>query len=422
MDLPGNAIGITDIQGHRDCPRRFDFGMVRHTEAGELPEAESSNNAYGSAIHEVIHLIEEGATDEAAIQHAFNRYGRWLEPEDLDRLKKDIETYHQRDYLGVRTMAAEQDFRVPLMKWRCPQCQGSGESGDVVVFGDENATENCEMCGGEGEVTIYYRFKVDRLYQRLDDPGAFLHIDYKSSKWPRTQKEVDEDTQLWSYNWAIHEIWPEVERLEQVYDQLLHGPLYTRKSAERRAEIKEWLIKQATAILENDERGADGRLKPRFNMWCAYCEILTDCEVIPRLSDWAQSRIKAEREAVAGLDLGDTLVSADDLSRFTTLLKPAGDGRKALEAYEETVKDVLRTLPTSTRQELGYRLSNRSRDTWDPEALRAAQGLLGEPFFDLVTLAKKRLEEAEVPDDTKDAVMSLAQKKASKPALVQIKK
>jgi hypothetical protein len=419
MRLPDNAIGITDINQYRECARRFGFGMDRHTELGERPEGEGPNNAYGSAIHEAIHAVEEGATDDDAIQHAFERYGKWLEPDDLERLKTDLATYHERDYLGVKTVASEGEYKVPLMTWACYECGGSGERDEAVFAEGESA--KCEECNN-GEITIYYRFKVDRLYQRLDSPADFLHIDYKSSRWPRTQAEVDGDTQMWAYNWAIHEIWPECERLEQVYDQLVHGPIYTRKSAEKRARIKAWLIKQATTILRDEKVEPDGLLEPKFNQWCACCEILTSCSVVPRISDWAQSKIKAQREAIEALDLGDTLVKADDLSRFVDLLDTAIDGKKALEAYEESVKDVLRALPKTTREELGWRLSDRSRNVWDPEALRAAQQLIGEPFFDLVTLAKKRLQEAEIPDEAKEAVMSLAAKRSSKPALMKAKR
>jgi hypothetical protein len=35
---------------------------------------------------------------------------------------------------------------------------------------------------------IYLRTRIDRLYQRLDNPGVFVHVDYKSSRWPKTQR------------------------------------------------------------------------------------------------------------------------------------------------------------------------------------------------------------------------------------------
>jgi hypothetical protein len=195
MDLPNNEIGISDILAWRDCPRRMSFSMRRWTDRGEPPEATNESNAYGSAIHMVFDLIErEGLTDSEAIQRAFDRYGGHLWPHDLLRMRRDVDTYHERDPSGVRLIGSEINVRVPLFKW------GNGEQ-------------------------IWFRGQIDRLYERVNSPGRFIHRDYKSSKWPKTQEEIDEDLQMWSYNWLIHEFWPECEDLEQVYDQLLEGEL-----------------------------------------------------------------------------------------------------------------------------------------------------------------------------------------------------
>src|SRR3954469_25000723 len=203
MKLPGNAIGPTDIQQYRDCPRRFEFGMQRHTDAGEHPEAQSSSTAYGSAVHEAIAFAEaEAALDDPAIQRAFDLYAKWLEPEDLERLRRDLATYRERDYAGARTVAVEEELRVPLFEH-------------------------------DGE-TIYLRTRIDRLYQRLDNPAVFIHVDYKSSRWPRSQQEVHEDRQLWLTNYIVHEVWPECETLVQAYDQLNFGVITTRKTDEQR--------------------------------------------------------------------------------------------------------------------------------------------------------------------------------------------
>lgn len=392
MDLPGDSIGISDIKQWRECPRRMNFGMARHTEEGELPESEGPNTAYGSAIHDVVHLIEvEDLTDDQACQTAFDRYGTWLEPDDLDRLKKDIATYHERNYVGVRTVAAEDDLRVPLM----------------VHDGKQ----------------IYFRFKLDRLYQRLDDEGAFIHIDYKSSKWPRTAREVHEDKQLWAYNWAIHEMWPECDRLEQIYDQLMHGPEPTRKNDEQRAQIKEWLQRQALAIIKDERVEDDGLPKAKFNNWCAYCPILTSCPVVPRLSHFAQTKLAVMREGVEGLDTGDTLPDPDEIRPYIERFEIAKDGSKALEAYEDEIKKLLRRLPRETREELGYKLSPRRTTQFSSEALRTAHGLLGDDFYSLITLGKTKVEEYPMDDRDREAVLDLGSKvEGGSPAVTKIKK
>src|SRR4051812_13025150 len=280
MKLPGNAIGPTDIQQYRDCPRRFEFGMRRHTEAGEHPEAQGPSTAYGSAVHEAIAFAEtEVASDDQAVQRAFDRYAKWLGPEDLEQLRTDLQTYRARDYVGVRTVAVEKELRIPLFEH-------------------------------EGQ-TIYLRTRIDRLYQRLDNPGVFIHVDYKSSKWPRSAKEVHEDRQLWLTNLIVHEVYPECETLRQIYDQLNFGQLRTDKNEAQRALIREWAIKQITTILHDES------LAPAKNTWCPWCPLLESCSVVRDSTDYAAAVIavlapehKEGRKTVTELDpaLYDTYV------------------------------------------------------------------------------------------------------------------
>jgi hypothetical protein len=266
LKLPGNAIGITDLLSYQDCPRRFAFGMRRHDKSpvvhpetgveyvmGDAPEAESPATAYGSAVHDAIELVDDLLTPEEAVERVFPTYGPWLEPADLDRLIEDLAIYKGRDYTGVRIVAQEDDMRVPLFVH-------------------------------EGE-TIYFRFKLDKLYQRLDDDASFIHIDYKTSKWAKSQEEVHKDLQMWAYNFGIHEAFPECERLLQTYDQLRFGQVNTRKTEKQRAQMKAWLIAATKAVL------ADRALLPKFNQWCPWCEIANDCPVIKRLSDYSLSKI-----------------------------------------------------------------------------------------------------------------------------------
>jgi hypothetical protein len=196
VKLPNNEVGISDILQWRDCAARMEFGMRRHTQ-GDPPESWSPANAYGSAVHDAIEQLEDGATEDEAVQYAFGRYSKWLEPGDVSLLYDDLRLYVERDEIGVRTIVAEQDHRFPLFEYK-------------------------------GE-TIFFRFRLDRLYQRLDDERMFIGIDYKTSKWAKSQAEVDEDLQMWAYNVGIFEfladVYPEIEdpQLVQVYDQLRYG-------------------------------------------------------------------------------------------------------------------------------------------------------------------------------------------------------
>jgi hypothetical protein len=112
MNLPNDSIGISDILSYRECPRRMSYGMRRHTGQGtqsddRTPEAGSWATVYGSAIHEAIAATEDGYDDEAAIKQTWKVYGSKLMPSDLDLLRRDLETYHSRDFPNTRTVASE---------------------------------------------------------------------------------------------------------------------------------------------------------------------------------------------------------------------------------------------------------------------------------------------------------------------------
>ncbi len=219
MKLPDSSVGISDILQYRDCPARFAFGMRRHVELPERlqiepgerdepPEATNWTNAYGSAVHEAIHHVEQGDTHTAAIDKALLKYGIYLNPQDIALLREDLEVYERRRPLGVTLVGSEMELRVPL-------------------FEDEE------------HGLIYFRFRLDVLHRLIANPDVFLHRDYKSSKWQKSASEVHEDPQLWSYNWAIHDFLPECKTLLQTYDQLKFGERWVLTLGGRQDRVRQ---------------------------------------------------------------------------------------------------------------------------------------------------------------------------------------
>lgn len=383
MKLPDNSIGISDINAWRECPHRMAFGMQRWEEEGEAPEAEGPNTAYGSAVHHAIEYVErELASDDEAIQAAFNEYGKWLDPDDLERMKKDMQTYRTRDkqFEGWRAVAVESDFRVPMFK-------------------------------RQGE-TYYFRFKLDRLYQSLTNPAQFAHVDYKSSKWKKTEEEVHGDPQMWSYNFGIHEVFPECESLQQFYDQLLFGIVPTRKSAGQREQIKEWLVKQMNAVLDDEE------LDPKFNQWCPYCPLLESCPEPRRTAEFARARIAAL--APEDIDTGRLEIDPDLIEVYVTEAENAKTNVKALERFIASVNEVVRDMPTAVRTYHGYELGGKELNVWTPDGLRDAHAILGDDFYSLVKLGKTRLDKALKGDDRRGEIMQLALKEGQNPSVKKI--
>lgn len=373
MKLPDNAIGISDVLKYRECGRKFLYSMRRWQEGGQPPEDNNPRTLYGTIFHDTVSLIEEkDLSDEEAVEAAFAKYAAILEPADLPKIKADLQTYRERDLTGVRTIANELDVRVPLMEW-------------------------------EGE-TIYFRGQIDRLYQKLNDEAAFVHVDFKTSRWQKTEEEVHQDLQMWAYNWLIHEYWPECEELSQVYDQLRFGQVATRKSEAQRAEIKGWLIQQVTAILKDSEPQA------RFNRWCPYCPIKYDCPVIDRLSDFEVARINE-------LSPDEPINEDLDLTHYVAKLDDVQTAIKTLEEYANRIKGVVRELPADRQNELGYSLAGRSFDVWDADALESAHQVLGDDFYRMVKLSKTTINNYLGEDERREVVLNLATKQTGTPQL-----
>lgn len=401
MELPGDSIGISDILAHRDCPRRMSYGMKRHVGKGmqsddKTPESRSYATHYGSAVHHAIQAVEEGSTIEDAVQSAWNVYGALLEPGDVQLLRDDLALYQSRDFPGTRTVASEDDVRVPLFRYN-------------------------------GRL-IYFRFKLDRLYERIDAPGTFIHIDYKSSRHAKSAKDVQEDLQLWSYNFGIHEFWPEVDNLIQVYDQLRYGQEPTQKSPKQREQIKDWLIKAATAILEDEDFRDDGLLKPTKNDWCAWCPIMMDCPVVSELSDFSRTTIavlaprrpKLKKSGEPSKVMEDVPLEAARLDEYLEVFEDAKAAARILDRFTTEVAGLLKRMPEAELADVGYRLREKTMRDFTPEAKRQLLEKLGPDAFCVLAGISKTGLESYFGDDTEsvDWALSLADERKGAPSVV----
>lgn len=364
MKLPRNEIGVTDLLGYALCPSRMQFGMRRH-EGKESPEGIIPEGAYGSAVHHMVEVYDKTLDEDTAVREAFTKHIHWLDVEDLDALRDDLETYKQRDPVGVRTVLSEEEARVPLF---------------------EHPTEGL----------IYFRFRVDRLYQRLDNEGIFEHIDYKTSKWRKTEGQVHEDPQLWSYNWGLHELLPEIEHLRQFYDQMRFGVEETSKTDYQRGQIKEWLIVAATAVIEDHEH------LPTFNDFCAWCPLKMDCpEIREGLTDFALARIavlaprnpKLKKDGTPGKLLGPPELDPERFTEYVEVLPKVKQAIKALDKFQETVGAALKTMPSDRREALGYRTFTKSSSYIPPHRMRELAEEIGwDNFAQIANLSRAAAE------------------------------
>jgi hypothetical protein len=370
MKLPDNSIGISDIMDYRECPQRFVFSMRRHVELPERlqlepnekdepPEKTNYTNAYGSAIHDCIHLVEKtGMSHERAIEEVMKRYGIYLEPGDIAMLREDLNTYERRRPLGVTLVGTEMELRVPLFMH-------------------------------EGE-QIYFRFRLDVLQRLISNPAVFVHRDYKSSKWQRTDAEVHKDPQMWAYNWGIHEYFPECKTLLQTYDQLKFGEVQTTKNDEQRRNMKQWLIDNVKIIL------SDETYKPKANDFCRFCPLVLTCREPRRLAKSTQGKLsllapltkEGRRIKVEFFEEGQELERIIEKE-----LPQMMQTRKHIEHVEKALKEIIAQMPQAERERLGWRLQPNNQRTISGVGLRELHEAMGDTFYSLISLPITRLEE-----------------------------
>jgi hypothetical protein len=189
---------------------------------------------------------------------------------------------------------------------------------------------------------IYFRTRVDRLYERLDAPGHFIHVDYKSSRHAKSESEVHDDKQLWAYNFGIcTSTGPRSSDLVQLYDQLATARCRRRRTATAaRADARVAHRAGATAVIEDEDWQADGLLEPKKNQWCAWCPIMESCPTSPQLTEFALLEIetlaptvKEGRKTVVELDPG---LLPEYLYRFEN----AQEAVKILERFDREGHEV----------------------------------------------------------------------------------
>lgn len=371
MKLPNNEIGISDIVGYRECPQRFVFGMRRHVELPERlqlepnerdepPESTNWTNAYGSAIHEAIHLVEQDhVSHEKAIEATMLKYGTYLDPDHMRMLREDLALFERRRVLGVTLVGTEMELRVPLF-----------------------------VHPTEGQ--IFFRFRLDAVHRLIANPSVFLHRDYKSSAWQKTAAEVHKDPQMWAYNWAIHEYFPECVTLLQTYDQLRYGEEPTTKNDQQRRDMKLWLIDMVKIII------ADNTFKPKINDFCRYCALVLTCReprraaaatrgmlaaLAPLTKDGRRVRVEFAEEAFEIEDLIE--------SELPKLMQT----RKHIEHVEKALKAALEKMSQEERERLGWRLRDRKTRTISTDGLRELHAHMGDTFYEIVKLPITRLED-----------------------------
>ena len=139
--------------------------------------------------------------------------------------------------------------------------------------------------------------RIDRLPY-----GAFEVIDYKTSKKPATQAEVDNDKQLGIYKLAVNHMWPEAKDVRLTLYFLKHPmQLSTTRQDSELETLKEEIILTAEKIEKATQRmaslGLETEFAPKTNSFCDWCEYGHLCPLQKHKINKSQiSNLKSQNE------------------------------------------------------------------------------------------------------------------------------
>lgn len=361
MKLPENSLGISDAIQFHECPKLFLRNMSRHTRSeGALDETmiggHSEILAYGSCVHDAALIIAENPEIylDDAVDQAWKKWAAWLSPERHAELREDAAVVQQRSIEAMENLelvCAEQELKVPIFV-------GRGEEGGL----DE-----------EEGIWYYYRFRIDALYRRKDDPTHYVIRDFKTTRRQKFQSDIDEDMQFTAYDYGVREAFGKnVNQVTIWYDQLKHGEIFSSRTERDRIKFQEYIESTIKAVLDTPVEVVAETY--HLNEWCSWCPLLDSCGVI----DHVIGISKIDLMKNADLDGFDPEMVENMVGQYETVRQ----AQKALKEYADRVSDFLKNNP-GTYAGKKYYTSNVRQIKWKA---RDVFDLVGDGFVDKLPL------------------------------------
>lgn len=322
MLLPNNSLGVSDALQFSRCPRLFTHNIRRFSEgeepiyiAGDL----SVPLAYGNAVHEGALAIVKNPDIylDDALDLAWAEWSHALEPKHHAELKGDLQQIldRTREAENMRLVSAEEDMMVPVYR---------GEADPELQMGDEEA------------VWYYYRFRIDALYEVLDEPGHYVIRDFKSYRRKKWQDDIDEDDQFTGYSYGVKKLLGDACKQVTIWvDQCKHedGEIFSQRTDVEELAFEEFMRSQIRAVLSSPVEVLANR--PKLNEFCSWCPLLENCAVLEYASDFGLARIGPRAAEILGEE-------TPDLTDFHEDYLTAKNAIKALSSFKERFEDVLK--------------------------------------------------------------------------------
>lgn len=341
MLLPENSLGVSDALQFSRCPRLFHQNIRRFTEGEDqiyISGDFSMPLAYGQAMHEGAQAIVQNPEIylDDALDLAWAAWSHALDPEHHAELKADLQTILDRtlEAPNLKLVAAEQDMKVPVYR---------GEADPERKMEDEEP------------VWYHYRFKIDALYEDLDEPGHFVIRDYKSYRMQRFQSEIDEDMQFTAYSYGVKRLMGDaVKRVTVWVDQPKHesGEVFTTRTEFEEMAFEEWMRSSIRAILDVPaERIAN---LPKLNDFCGWCPLLANCPILTEATDFAL--------ATVGPVIEEYVEGVPPFEEYHEIYMRSKQALKLLDAFKDKYEEGIKSRTTGDREfVVGTRLYRQTK-------------------------------------------------------------
>lgn len=352
---------LTQHEEGRGCPRLY---RARYVER-RVKETRPFPLRYGGMLHDALYLMEEEAiSPEAALDRVFlPDFG----PETYTEALRDLRKYLERgasptDRFG--TIAVETELQ-------------------ALLYVDEEFGP------------VWYRGILDWLGIDLNDPTMLHAVDYKTNRQPPKQDDVVGDVQLRSYAWLVLQNWSRwmstrVKKLVVHLDVIKFREVEVRYTEEQLEEWHAWAVAVARRILRDEEA------KPKTNPGCAWCPVKEDCPAFEALPLEAKDLMAGKP---AGNDQQELLEWRDSANAMRLLLE------KAVDEIDARWRKIASSTPD------GLRIGNQrwvDKPDWRNQVdLKGLHAAMGDPFYDVVTTSKTKVEKfvADWPASDADRVM-----------------
>jgi hypothetical protein len=341
---------LADQEDAQGCPRQWKARYV-----DRIVDDDSEVLAYGRIIHRALEIMEEDAIGpEPALERAWAESALDLSPE-----------YYAESLVDLRNYLARASS--PLDRYG-------------TLFTERRLT--ALLYEDEDFGPTYLQGIVDRGAVDFDDPSLIHLVDFKSNRHPPSVEQVRRAVQPKAYTWLAYqnaaELFPHttspriVFHLDAIKWRELPPVVFSDDDLEA---WHSWTV----AIVRKIWRDEDAA--PVLNPGCTYCPVKADCPAYQKLPDLASHLM-----SVKPADADDLVLWRDRANAARLLLE------KEVKAIDKRFVDDAEQF--GLVEAGGYRWSRDVR--WvDDTNHRELQEILGDDlFYEVVTVGKRKLEDA----------------------------